>query len=278
MPSRPVTLGIVIFWLAVTGWMVYRDLWQTAGEPPSFTLDLTDEVGAQVVAWEVEHNGRTVGSAVTGVRRRPDRVFELYCTFKPQDFRFRGLTVREVAGIYRINPKGALRRLECGATLELFWGLERKAEIEGEVAGGALRPLLWRGRDRQAPGRGGESQALPAVEVAANGKALNVLHPVHRLPRLYEGRAWRVPLVDPLVAAAPPAPQGQTPLVRIADARVSPAPLAWHGEEVVCWRVEYQEGGRAAMRTWVRADDGTVLRQEVLYPDGEIVLRRRVFK
>jgi hypothetical protein len=100
MPPRYATLAIVALWLGTTCWMAYRDLLPRlrSGEPPPFTIDLTDELSlpdngnrrdrgsrfsAQAVAWQVELQGRNeaagqkIGDALTTVLRHEDRTYEL---------------------------------------------------------------------------------------------------------------------------------------------------------------------------------------------------------
>src|SRR5207253_2067046 len=55
MPPRWMTWAIVAFWLATTTWLVVREVaprWR-AGEPPPYTIDLTDEVSRQDIHWIV---------------------------------------------------------------------------------------------------------------------------------------------------------------------------------------------------------------------------------
>ncbi|MCI0457763.1 MAG: hypothetical protein L0Z62_12400 [Gemmataceae bacterium] len=266
MPSRPITLVIVLLWLTALGWMVYRELWQKAGQPPSFTLDLADEVGAQLVSWEIEQNHHPAGSVTTTVKRTPERIFHLNCVYKPHGLTFRGLAVRELASTYRATSRGVLRGLNGRVTFAVLWGLDHRAEIEGFVEGGFFRVRTGSGQDSEA------------LAVAANGKVFNPLHPLHRLKGLSEGMTWRVPLLDLLTSAVNPDPAGPPPSISLAEARVRLANLPDQDREVPCWCVEYHQGERVAARVWARADDGTVLRQEALYPGNAIVLLRRLFK
>jgi hypothetical protein len=266
MPSRPVTLGIVVFWLAVTGWMVSRHLRQ-AEEPPPLALDPIDEAGAHTVNWEVRCDGRPAGSAETKVVRAPQGGLELRCKYAPSDFHVRGLTVRHLASAYRVTPwKGRVRALSADATLILFLGLERETQIRGRSEDGWFTPLLR---------RDGREHRQEAVEVAADGQVLNVLHPLNKMAGLYAGRTWHIALLDPLaVAAAGPAATALPK--RVAEARVGAAALAWYGAEVPCWRVEYREAGaEPAVVLWARQGDGVVLQQEVQHHGTKIVLKRK---
>jgi hypothetical protein len=261
MPSRAITLAIILLWLAATGWMAYRELWQKVGQPPPFALELADEVGAQVVPWEIEQNGRPAGTLITSVKRTRERVFELNCVSKPTNLTFRGLPVSEVNSTYRVTARGALRGLRGQVTFPVLLGWRLGGEVEGIVEGGFFRPP------------GGSGQEGGATAVAANGKVLNALHPLHGLTGLSEGQTWRVPLLD-----LPASALGSTLTVSEAEASVRLAELPGQDRPVACWCVEYRQGERVAARVWARKPDGTVLRQEALYPGSAIVLQRRVFR
>jgi hypothetical protein len=47
----------------------------------------------------------------------------------------------------------------------------------------------------------------------------------------------------------------------VAQVSDSPRPVTWQGQEHACWVIEYRRTEPVA-RTWVRASDGKVLRQE----------------
>ena len=49
MPSRPVTLTIIAFWLLTTAWFVAADIVPTrhTGDPPPYTIELADEATHQ---------------------------------------------------------------------------------------------------------------------------------------------------------------------------------------------------------------------------------------
>jgi hypothetical protein len=265
MPSRRGIVGIVVLWLTALGWLLYRELWQQAGQPPPFTVDLADEVGAQTAGWDVLCDKKPAGSARTSVRRTPQRLLEMQCQFSPNRWRTHGLTVKHLATVYRITPRGVLRELTASVTLTMFWGGEFKTEISGRSEGGFFTPLLRCGGDfPQAP-----------VAVSPNGQVLNVLHPLHKMAELRSGQTWRTPLLNPLAVAAA-GPPGDPSSIGIAEARVEAAALAWDGATVPCWRVAYHaEGDRLAARLWVRRSDGLVLRQEAHHDGTEIALVRR---
>jgi len=59
MPPRSITLVIVVFWLAMTAWLLWRDVWpnMAPGEPPPFVITSKDENRSQQteVIWSAEH-------------------------------------------------------------------------------------------------------------------------------------------------------------------------------------------------------------------------------
>jgi hypothetical protein len=90
---------------------------------------------------------------------------------------------------------------------------------------------------------------------------LNLLQPLNRMPGLYRGQRWQMPLIDPLVAAGT-GPRPAT--LRLVEAEVEEATLVRSLREVPCWMVVYSAHGEVLGRSWVRQLDAVVLQQEVL--------------
>ena len=120
---------------------------------------------------------------------------------------------------------------------------------------------------------------LTPVPVPKNGMPLNPLQPVNRLGGVRGGQRWEVHESNPLQEAVAdlvrkkvaefgvrfPEPKARDTLV--ATVGRSQQTLNWKGEGVACWVIEYRRAEPVA-RTWVRAADGKVLRQEV-FEQGE---------
>jgi hypothetical protein len=173
MPPRNLTLAIVAFWLGITGWMVYRDLWPRlhSGEPPPFAIDLTDEVSvgnvlgqgpgaqftAQAIPWSIQLRGKRIGYALTRVQRHEDRTFELVAELRFDPKLDAGpLEVKRVTSSYHVTSSGELLGLGIRALLEDQAGLLRafiaslgvptlrgtqvEVGIEGEVKDGLFHP------------------------------------------------------------------------------------------------------------------------------------------
>jgi hypothetical protein len=272
MPPRSVTLAIVAFWLATTGWLVYREVLPAfrTDEPPPFIIDLADEVSAHTINWEALQDGRVFGTAHTKVVPGKSRTFILTSKFKPENLRILTIGVKQVESSYAVTREGDLRELE--ARVEVFAGPDRiKLGIGGRVENGMFTPeIRFEGMDlKDAP-----LPKLEPVPVSGHGSVLNPLHPLNRLKGLHEGQHWVQPVIDPLVVAVYSLLKRQPPLRRL-HAEVGTGVLAWKGSDVACWLIEYSEPGqKASARTWVRRSDGLVLRQEASHAGLEIILQR----
>jgi len=294
MPARPLVLAIVLFWVATTGWLFYRDLWPRLrpGEPPPYTIDLADEAlqRGPKISWNVFRGEKKLGVVQTWLTyRESDDTFELHSDVKRLEWGQIGLfyiELLDMSSMYRVNREGQLRDLAADATISgqgigPFQGLRgrAKAHVEGTVSNRRFRPqaqIDLNGTTIDLP--------LEPVEVSSQGSVLSPLHPVNRVMGLRRGQHWRMPLVNPmndsLMALLKKDPgaelllQGRTG-VRILEADVlsHTKPLDWKGQEVACLVIEYFDDNLAA-RTWVRESDGTVLRQEVSFWGDQVILLR----
>src|SRR5688572_12073418 len=86
MPSRPVIALILLFWLGAIAWYVSREVapgWGLDDVPP-YHIDLTDEVGASTITWEVMIDDKLVGRGLTRVKRRDPGLYEFRAEFRFQ--------------------------------------------------------------------------------------------------------------------------------------------------------------------------------------------------
>jgi hypothetical protein len=283
MPSKFVTTAIVLFWLATTGWLVYRELAPrfAGGEPPPFTIDLTDEVGNTTVNWMVLQKEEKVGDGFTRIVRHPDRTFEFLADFRLNDFKLLTLKPKlKIVGSYRVTEEGNLTQTAANLTAEFpdseLALLVKRLEFDftGDVRDRQLHPrikLLFNGND---------VNPFPPepIPVAESGRVLNPMHLVHKITGLREGQTWMIPLMDP-VKALPSALQGIVPgkELRIdqVQAEVKTEPLDWNRAETLCFKVEYRRPGEKVLAaTWVRRRDGLVLQQWASYEGIDYTLRR----
>jgi hypothetical protein len=279
MPSRSIVAAVLLFWLGANGWMFYREVWPhwRSGEPPPYTIDLTEELGHASVNWQIWKKDKKIGTAISRVERQRDRTYKLHIQFRFDKFHVVILEVRKLSGVYHVTEDGELLGLSSQAAVAMkdkLGSLEMEFEVKGLVEDGQLVPELF---------FNGEKLALGdlKVPVSGHGGALNPLHPLNRLPGLSEGRRWRITLFDPMSALGKAmGPQLQEALegvsVRELLAEVKTDTLEWGRAEVDCFKIEYRTPGDADLvaATWVRRRDGLVLQQHSSYGLSEMTLRR----
>jgi hypothetical protein len=232
MPARHHIVAIVVFWLATSGWLFYRELWPKLrpGEPPPFTIEQVDEARQQPIRWtiyqaEAGHDGRPkemgwIDTRVTyrergetyrwergeprtrdeAVDRPRDDTYELSCKAKFTDVGFDQVQVI-VEDTYRIVRDGDLREIVADVTitfarLEVF-----KGHVEGSVRDGRFIPQGWTDRLNDREQHEKRALTMDPVPLPGRGSLMNQLHPVNRMPGLHLEQHWRVPLFDPLHVA-----------------------------------------------------------------------------
>lgn len=138
MPSRWLRVAIVVFWLVMTGWLFWRDLWPNwrPGEPPPFYIDPVEEVqknGTDKIFWKVkrrrpkEDNWNTVFRASTWIDyQREDDAYTLHARLDapkmppPEEktaavYAANMLKVERLTSEYRVTRSGHLLALEATA-------------------------------------------------------------------------------------------------------------------------------------------------------------------
>ena len=284
MPSRPVVALIVLFWTATLGLAFYRDLWPriTASGPPPIAVDLTDEATQYLpIKWKVLRGGKPIGTLTTKLAYQDaDDTFEFTSQYKDLRFDVGTMSVvfPDVTTRTRVTRSGSLREQSMTGKLRLG-DLQAEAKVEGRNENG-----VFVGRCEITSPLFNLKSDLAPVPVK-DGQALNPLQPVNRIAGIRPGQHWFVHEIDPLgqaLAALFKEKFGQglsLPESRkvALEARVgdSPESLVWgkSREEAACWVIEYRSG-EARAKTWVRASDGKVLRQEATLLDDRISLER----
>jgi hypothetical protein len=272
MPPRLICLSIIAFWTTMTGWLLYREVWPRfrAGEPPPYNIDLTEEVGADMVSWNIYQKDQNVGIGYSQVARLADRTFQLRSQFRFNTSTLKlpllggfdnKILLKKLVGVYHVNDTGEL----LGMSSALYLGdpphtpgaiQDFELEVRGAVKEGMLEPKVLLG--------GVELPQLDfgKLQVPVKRSILNPMHLLNRVPGLRAGQHWRVPLLDPLGGQLSFVPK--TLSMPELEASVEPASLAWNGADVACYRILYRKPGEDEVRasTWVRRRDGLVLRQE----------------
>jgi len=83
MPTRTITILIVVFWLGMLAWLMHAEVWPRIqpGQPPAFAVDLMDDSQDMPVPtrWKARHiygDGESVDyriSSAVGHNRRTTR-------------------------------------------------------------------------------------------------------------------------------------------------------------------------------------------------------------
>jgi hypothetical protein len=282
MPSPRAIALIVAFWAATAAYVAYRDLWPVlfASGPPPVAIDLADEAAQAVpVRWAIHFSGqKKPGRLVTQMKYvEADDTFAFTNRFTELRYEAAGavVVVPELTNVVRVTRGGDLREQTVDGRLELYLGELRIGEATAKVAGTVVNGQLAATVDAEYTFAGMASQrlkrALDPVPVPS-GQPLNPLQPVNRLTDLRPGRRWVVHETNPLedaVAAVVKKQAGQFGLKMTEEKRErlfgavlsDQQTLDWHRHAVACWVIEYRREELVA-RTWVRASDGKVLKQE----------------
>ena len=273
MPPRWLTWAIIAFWVGMTGWLTFQQysLRQRAGEPPPFTIDLTDEVGANQISWTVLIDSAKKGQAYSSVRfRRRDRTFAFQSMFRVNDVELAKLLAK-VESLYRVNQDGELLEFELNIVKELdpsqqiYHGVVAKGKVEN----GSIQPKTWvifwgikKEIDLAFFG-------LPS-EIKVSGNILNPMHMLNKVSGLHNGQEWVIQLMEIKSFNSMDLP--------ILNAKVSAETLSWNGTNVPCYLIEYREPRKQTVhaRTWARQRDGLVLQQQAEYMGFEVLFRRDI--
>lgn len=284
MPPRSIVTAILGFWLAANGWLVYREVWPywRPGEPPPYTIDLTEELGSSSVDWQILKNDRPIGNAIAHIERQRGRIYRLRTEYHFDKLRLSKLAIRQLTTTYYVNPEGDLLGLGTKARIAFLHGklpdTETEIAMEAWVHDGMLEPRLM--LDKMPLGWLGDAK----VPIERRGGVINPLHPLNRLPGLTVGRHWRIALFDPIGALGEAMGsqfqeafdllKGLTVHELFADVKADT--LAWDGAEVACFKIEYRKPGAPDLvaATWVRRRDGLVLQQFSRDALTELTLRR----
>jgi hypothetical protein len=273
MPPRIITLGIIAFWMTMTGWTLYKDVWPRVqpDSPPPFTVDLMDEAqlqGPNHIIWRLSTNGQPgIFHLETWVQFLPkEDLFELHGNMWPvvdREGHISELALMSMLSTMTVNREGELKSLEMKlmppVPLPIPTNLvvEPRIVLMGLVKDGSLVPRI------QAPEKGFDRTFDP-IPIKTRGSILNPLQPLNRLPNLKRGQKWRMPVVDPVSQAFGSLAPLSSGYVRTFEAEVlhDVKSLRWRDEDVACLVIEYS-GDDASGSTWVRKADGLVLQQEV---------------
>lgn len=278
MPPRWACIAIVGFWLAVNGWLLYRDVVPRLlpDQPPPYSVDLLEEakIRRPEILWTVKQNGKHVLTARTSIRHPSRDTFEMAARYRPAAGRdavsVPPFALRQMSSTYRVSTAGDLQgvsvrlegALELSPVLQKLLGnrgqVDATLSIDAEAQGGEFVPAV----QLAVPGVKTLKVDLPAVQARAGGAILLPLHPVNRLRGLSPGQTWTMTVFDPIHDALSALPGGveksRVVRCRVRD-RAEPLEEG-HRQGKQCLVIDY-EGEDFTGETWVAVDTEQVVAQ-----------------
>jgi hypothetical protein len=270
MPSRFVSLGILVYWcvaaFCLLTWEVLPEL--SLGYPPDLRAIASASDGSKPVVWSIQviddprqpEARRAVGEAITESRRLLDGWFELSSrmTFdagellKGTPFGTKASVGLALSSLYRVDRSGNLNSFNMKVTPRD--GQETLFTVYGQLKKGTMEVVS----------KGPVSMLNQKLTIPYEPRSVvhDALGPLDRLPGLHLGQRWDTQVVSPFT--------GKVERVRVEVLRRTL--VHWNGEPVSAFEV-VQHAGPITSKTWVRAD-GVIVRQEVPLPIVRLVLER----
>ncbi len=278
MPHRIISLAILVCWSIAASTLFIRDLLPDliVGPPPDLRDVARADESTGPIEWSilVDDEGdsnsesksagmRSVGSAITETIHQLDGdvTFNSEAWFDSGEL-LKGTRLQEWGGerlevisSLIVNSQGNLRMFRSGVRvageskeLLILEGRLKQDAIKVDVSG-PLMPWPW---SREFPYK-------------SRGMVQNTLGPLDRMPGLHPGQRWESQVVSPLT--------GRVEKVNV-EVLKRKSMIHWDQELVTTLEVVSKISGMTA-RTWVRAEDGLVLRQEVPLLFVNLLLERR---
>ena len=280
MPPRLITLGIIVFWLGMTAWLIQREIvpLMIAGASPSYQPDLTDELGSPVLNWTIYRNDKREGSATSRVIPNDDRSFDFSSTYLLNGLAIGPVRFEMIELNYKVADDGKLRAMAMSVTgsLPVLAGNQTlKGVLKGDVVDDEFEPeakLFFGKIEEKLP-------TFEKVKIQQHGHFVNSMHLLNRLRDLREGRTWKISLANLTSEVKGPAGalfknmKGPNELIAVVET----GELKWDSKETPCYKIEYREPGKDEVvgRTWVRKLDGLVLQQEGSQMGIDLVFTRK---
>lgn len=273
MPPRLVCVTILLYWAIAASSLVRRDLLPELrfARPPDLLSIARAARGGGPSRWDVQvvdnpsrpDIRRSVGYAVTesihqadgGVVLASEVRFDAEGLLRGTVFASRTRLELEISSTCSIDPVGNLRSFRAAVrpaadpheVLKIEGRLNPKGDVLEVVSHGPL-PIM------------NQTRSIP---YQPRSLVQNSMEPFDSLPGLQVGQRWESRVVNPLTGRLEP--------VRVEVARRTV--IHWDNAPVKVLEV-VQHMTPLAAKTWVRAEDGLVLRQEVPFPLVKLVLER----
>jgi hypothetical protein len=285
MPSRPVIVGILLLWAGVMAVVARRELLPlfSTDTPPVPAFVVADELSQATVNWTL-YRGKAgddtkVGTLTTRTEHvKDDNSFRFVTGYRDVQLRAGGgvaLNVQRATVKVRVSKDGRLLEQTADGVADIDLGKHGKlggtADVRTVVRDGQLVGTA----SLSMPGLLDKRECDLTPVPVPDGQVLNPLMPTDRLRDVTPGRMWKVRQADPLRDAMTElfskeaekmgGPKFALPTAPELTARVLDLPedLPRPDGPVSCWVIEYKcDNPPVSARTWVRRDDGRVLRQE----------------
>lgn len=293
MPSRRGVVVILLFWLATTGYVGYRDVYPRlfADAAPTVWIDLSDEATqALPVRWTLYRGEQRVGGVTT--QMSPDAAADAFRFVT----KYHGDLAVDIFGVsFRVpdyemtmllDRRGQLlaQKMEAAFAVK-FFGLSRSgtATVEGVVKDGQLTGAC----KLVAEDFGTVEEPLKPTPVP-DGQMLNPLQPVNRLRGVKPGMRWVIYEINPMGEAIANiknfmlkknlgtsllSSESTEPDAMIATVGDRPEALKLKRGEHECWVIEVR-GAHGTTTVWVRVRDGHVM-QQVAKVEGDTMRLER---
>ena len=184
MPSRLITILILLFWAASSSWFFYVEFWPRirGGDAPPFVIDLADEArrNSPPVNWDIFRGGKLIGKLSTSINYRDtDDSFELTGRASNLDLaKIAEVEVSQMNNSYRVTREGKLLAVSADASLKIK-GLQCRVVLDGVLAGQVFNTTIKLELEKFS-----KEFKLAPVTMSNRGSALNPLHPVDRIQGL----------------------------------------------------------------------------------------------
>lgn len=288
MPSRIVSIAILVYWLIAASLLLTRDVLPelSAGYPPDLHAIASAGRHDQSVQWTIQvvddpknaESRRTIGAAVTRSQPRGDGGYTMTSDvsidseglLKGTPFAAIAVGRLAVDSRYEIDSKGNLQSLLLEVASEELaeFRLTVKGRIVGPAPGDAdpdpSRRFLELTFESRGIGRIPGLDQVRRFEYTPGSVVGNTFGPLDRLPRLRVGQRWESRLVNPIT--------GRVDQIRVEV--VKRTLIHWNNEPVSTFEVVQSLPPLSTARSWVRTD-GAILRQEVPFPFVRLLLERR---
>ncbi|MGC4005376.1 MAG: hypothetical protein QM811_20555 [Pirellulales bacterium] len=281
------TIAVGILWLTSMSWLVQTKLLpqMLAGPPPSnatvYSNTLDPDATVVPIAWELFWGKKSLGWAVSTSRTNVEGFTEI-----KSHAHFEHLPFEEFLPVFLrafvSNSGGKINDLSFEAESRLLIDGDGRLNRMTFVVGNSVtdEPVRVDGRVEADKlyisiynqGR----QRTSAWELSANAIVGNDLTPMVRMPNLYIGRTWNVPVYSMFQI-------GSTAAVEVMRAEVEgETTLTWEGAPHRCWLVVMRRdsgsllGGARTPRgkMWVEISSGTILQQETIHGHSKLVYTR----